>query len=337
MPTIYDIARKADVSPASVSRVLNNRSGVKPETSQRIRRVMEEMDFQPRWKAMDRNRFLVLLPNYKGVLNSGYVTRILSGITDTAFRLGFNVVLRPFDSHQCNYRELRQLIAQDGAAGCLIISLNESYLPPADLKQMGLPHVVLGYKQENDGTHQVLLHAQKTGMEATEYLQSLGHRKIAIVTFQTTDSYQREVYEGYVEVMRKAGLESEIRHIQFNNDMKESGRSAALQLLSPLERPTAVIVTNENLASGFFMETKNMGLSIPKDLSIIAFECSDVLCMAEPALTVMHSPLEMYGEESVKMLLALVEADKKNTDVAKTKYIDTPLIVRRSTAMLAKG
>lgn len=336
MATIYDIARSAGTSPATVSRVLNGRTGVKTDTARRIREAMEEANFQPRWKAMERNRFLVLIPSAKGILNSGYVTRILSGMADSAFRMGFNLVLRPFDTAHCNYRELRQLIVQEGAAGCFIISLNDLYLPTSDVNLIGLPHVVVGHKLQDDGLHQILFDDYHAGIDATKYLLSLGHRKIALVSFDLSDGGHRDIHRGFMETMREAGLEAQAQHIQFRDDLPQSGRSAALRLLQPHERPTAVIISNEDLANGFLAETRAMGLQIPKDVSIIAFENAYSFDMTSPALTVMQTPVYTAGMEAVKMLDAQMKQDHGGYASTKsdssTVTLPVPLVVRHSTA-----
>lgn len=335
MPSIYDIAQACGTSPATVSRVLNGRPGVKPETAQRIRLAMDEMKFQPRWSAADRNNILVLVPSYPGVFKGGYISIILSGIADLAFRLKYDLTLHPFDNQQCSCRELRQLIAQKSAVGCLILSQNEIYLPPSDLQLLGLPHVVVGRKLQDDGVRQVLSNSYQSGMDATEYLIALGHRRIALVSFDIVDRGHHEIHSGYMKAMHKAGLKEHAKHVQFSDDHAESGRSAALQLLSPRERPTAVVISNESLAAGFISESKNMGISIPRDLSVIAFESSTTLSLSEPPLTVMQSPLYALGAEGLKLLLRQLEEKKTDTDSPKryaTSPLPVPLIVRHSTA-----
>lgn len=335
MPSIYDIAQACGTSPATVSRVLNGRPGVKPETAQRIRLAMDEMKFQPRWSAADRNNILILVPSYPGVFKSGYVSVILSGIADMAFRLKYDLTIHPFDNQQCSCRELRQLVAQKSAVGCLLISQNEAYLPPSDLYQLGQPHVVVGRKLQDDGVRQILTNAYQGGMDATEYLLALGHRRIALVSFDITDRSHHEIHSGYMEAMRKAGLTENAKHVQFSNDLTDSGRSAALQLLSPHERPTGVVISNDNLAAGFISESKNMGLSIPRDLSVIAFESATTLSLSEPALTVMQSPLYACGAEGLKLLLRQIDEKKDEADSVEsytTTPLPIPLIVRHSTA-----
>jgi DNA-binding LacI/PurR family transcriptional regulator len=334
MATIYDVAKAAQTSSATVSRVINGRQGVKAEVVNRINSVMEAMDFQPRWKVMDRKRFLVFVPEHKRCFEDGYVAGVASGISDATFGIGYGLQLRPFFSQGKNIRDLRQLYMQEAVSGCLLISLFQGYSLPQRLDMAGLPHVVVGHKHEDDDIHQVLVDDFDAGCSATKFLLSLGHRRIAMVSFSHLDHGHLDRYRGFAETMVQAGLETP-PCLQTNQALFEDGKSAARQLLSPRERPTAVIVTNEDLAAGFQAEAKGMGISIPKDLSILAFEETQKLSLMEPAITAMQTPAYLMGIEAVKMLHGMLTVEKKSQESASmTKHINIPLVVRHSTAAI---
>lgn len=335
MVTIYDIAKAAKTSPASVSRVINARGGVKEETVLRIKRAMETLNFQPRWKAIDRDRFLVFVPEHGRVFDSGYVARIMSGIADAAFSAGFGLQLRPFSSQGREVSDLRQLYMQEAVSGCIIISLFQGYALPGRLDLAGLPHVVVGHKREDDNIHQVLLDDFDAGKSATEFLLALGHRRIAMVSFSHRDHGHLDRYRGFVGAMGDLRGNKPLC-IQCNEATYEAGRSAARRLLSPLERPTAVIVTNEDIAAGFHAEARIMGFSLPEDLSLIAFEETDKLSLLDAPITAMQTPAYNMGVEAVTMLRAMISSDHREKGKAEaeytTKHLSIPLVARRSTA-----
>ncbi len=337
MVTIYDIAKAAKTSPASVSRVINDRGGVKPATAQRIKDTMEAMDFQPRWKALDRNRFLIFVPDYKRALCGGYVAGILSGITDAAFASGIGLQLRPFSTQAIDIHLLRQLFMQESVSGCILISMYQGYSLPSKLDLAGLPHVVIGHKKQDDDVNQILLDDRQAGREATEYLLSLGHKHIAMVSFSHVDQGHCDRYQGFAEAITKTNSKKPIC-LQCNDATYDAGKSAARHLLSPLERPTAVIITNEDIAAGFQAEAKRMGVSIPRDLSLIAFEETDKLSLLDTPLTSMQTPAYLMGIESVKMLKTLIVSDKKSTRplvlTYTAKHMTLPLIARHSTGAI---
>jgi DNA-binding LacI/PurR family transcriptional regulator len=314
---------------------MNGRGGVKTETALRIKKTMEDMDFQPRWKVLDRDRFLVFIPEYGHAFDSGYVARVMSGITDAAFAAGFGLQLRPFSSQGKDVGELRQLYMQEAVSGCMLISLYQGYWLPDRLDLAKLPHVVVGHKRQDDDIHQVLLDDFDAGKSAVEFLLSLGHKRIAMVSFSHRDHAHLDRYRGFAEAMALAGMKEPLC-IQCNDDTCEEGRSAARRLLSPLERPGAVIVTNENIAVGFQAEARAMKFSIPDDLSLMAFEDTDKLSLLDTPMTVMQAPAYEMGIEAVRMLRSTIAAaGKKSSNSGSgclTKHLAIPLVVRYSTA-----
>ncbi|WP_043585560.1 LacI family DNA-binding transcriptional regulator [Geminisphaera colitermitum] len=346
MATIYDIARTAKVSPATVSRVINGRAGVKDETVALIRKTMETNRFQPRWKAIDRNRLLVLVPEHRGALDSGYTSRILSGITDTAFASGFGLQLRPFVPQIRNNRELKQMVMNESVAGIIIVTMFQGYSLAEKLSLSQIPHAIVGNKTQDDGVSQILLDDRNAGLNATRYLLSLRHRHIAMVSFKHADHGHQQRYAGYLEALNEKGphtgattpgqcIETDITTI-------EEGRAAARRLLSLPERPTAVIVTNEDLAIGFQLEAREMGLRIPEDISIIAFEDTEKTAFLDIPMTTMRIPAHTMGIEAVKMLFSMLNSEDSTprrphataTPAAACQTVTLPLslIVRRSTA-----
>ena len=342
--TIYDVAKAAGTSPATVSRVMNDRGGVKTDTARRIRQAMDALGFQPRWKAMDRDRVLVFVPEHKHALESGYVARILSGIADAAFAAGLGIQLRPFPSPRREVRDLRQLFLQEMACGCILISLYQGYSLPARLDLAGLPHVVVGHKQQDDDIHQILLDNFEAAVGATDYLLSLGHARISMVSFSHQDRDHLDRFKGYAQAMAQAGREPR-PCVECFSATYEEGRSAARRLLGPRDRPTAVIVTNEELAVGFQAESKLLGFGIPQDLSLIAFEETEKLAHLDTALTAMRTPAYRLGAEALKMLQSMsarphaggpgkgLPATAPGDPL--TRHLPITLLVRHSTAALA--
>jgi len=343
MATIYDIAKAANVSPATVSRVLNGRPGVKAETVQRIRSVMEADAFQPRWKVMERNRLLVLLPEHRGALDSGYVSRILSGICDTTFASGFTLNLRPFVPQLRNDRELKQIVMREGVVGCIIVTLFQGYSLAERLSLLQIPHVIVGYKNQDDGIHQVLLDDREAGANATRYLLSLGHRRIAMVSFRHWDHGHHQRYLGYHEVMQREGVADHAQCVEADAATVENGRSAARRLLSLPDRPTAVIVTNEDMAVGFQSEAEAMGVDVPRGLSIIGFEETERLAYLKTPMTAMRIPAHAMGMEATRMLFsqlreeatrpgAVSKRQENVAPVAQIVHLPISLVARHTTA-----
>lgn len=335
MPTIYDIAKDAKVSPATVSRVMNGRSGVNDITVRKIRKSMEKMNFLPRWKAVDRNRVLLFVPEHDKALCGPYVSRIVAGITDACFSARYAVMLRPFLPNVRSGRELRQIVMQEGVAGCILISSHSGYTLADRIGLEKLPHVIVGHKLHDNEQCQVILDDFQAGKEAAEYLISLGHENIAMVSFSHSDFGHAQRHAGYVEALKKAHPKTKPTCIQFDSIDQRNGESAARRLFSGIDKPTAVIVTSEELALGFQREIREMGIKAPNDVSIIGFEDGTSLTHLDTPLTVMQIPSYELGAEAASMLFReLVADDVKGIASFPTRHLSIPLMVRRSTAAL---
>ncbi|MDQ8196170.1 LacI family DNA-binding transcriptional regulator [Coraliomargarita sp. SDUM461004] len=337
MTTIYDIAKAANSSTASVSRVMNGKAGVKPETAARIHKAMGDLNFQPRWRVMEQNRLVVLIPNYKRALESSYIARILSGITDTAFKMGYNIQLRPFNTKNCNPKHLRQMLIQEAAAGCLIISLNENYFPSADIDLTSLPHVIVGHKQKDNGINQIFIDDFKAGYDATKYLIDIGHQQIGIVSFSQIDIGHKARCNGFRKALQEAKLDTN-ESIELDDASIDAGRSAARHLFNLQKHPTALVITNEDLAIGFQLEAKTMGITVPNDISIVTFEESDLPSLLDTPMTAMRTPSYSMGIAATRTLEEQIENSKKDKQAGPieslSESITIPLVVRKSTQKL---
>lgn len=335
MSTIYDIAKTTSVSPATVSRVINGRPGVNADTVRKIKLAMEKLDFRPRWKAVDHKRILLLIPEHPRALCGAYLSRVVAGVTDTSFAAGHTLVVRPFLPNVRSGREIRQVVMQEGASGCLMISLHQGYNLADKIGMEKIPHVIVGYKAHDDDLNQVLLKDYEAGREAAEYLLSLGHRKIAMVSFSHADHGHEQRYRGYADALKKARPTQTPACLQFDTASQDMGVAAARRLFSSPDRPTAVIVTNEQIALGLQREAKHMGFSIPEDFSVIGFEEDDSLENLDTPLTGMQTPAYEMGVAAVQMLLKEQDSSKGAPSKFQARRLPLSLIARRSTRALA--
>jgi LacI family transcriptional regulator len=198
-----------------------------------------------------------------------------------------------------------------------------------------IPHVIVGHKPHDDEQCQVLLDDFQAGKEAAEYLISLGHEKIAMVSFSHSDSGHAQRHAGYVAALKAALPKKDTVCIQFDSIDQGNGASVARRLFSGRNKPTAVIITSEELALGFQREIRAMGISVPNELSIIGFEDGTSLTNLDTPLTVMQIPSYELGCEAAAMLFReLPDMDNaRNPEACSSKHLTIPLMVRRSTAV----
>ncbi|MHB1157968.1 MAG: LacI family DNA-binding transcriptional regulator [Phycisphaerales bacterium] len=304
--SIRDIARISGVSVATVSNVISGRRQVRTETADRVRQVMDHADYQPQTKAVDTNRALLLIPDYAGALFSEHVGSLYCSVAQAALDAGLCLSIRKCPQDVDSARDLRHLLRRDGSRGILLLALRDGYALADKLGLERLPHVVVGISRHDHQVNQVVFDDTASARQATQYLIGLGHRRIAIVTFNRTDAGHAQRYDGYRQAIAEAGLETEIgpRLLEgFQSHDLTNGGVKAMQWLAAMNpRPTAVVVTNADLTLQLLRRAQDMGLAIPRDLSIVGYDSRGQLASARPAVTVMRTPIAEMGLEAVSLL-----------------------------------
>lgn len=305
--SVRDIARLTGVSAATVSNVINGRRIVSEATAAKIRAVMDQTNYQPTSKAIDTNRALLLVPNYPGSLLDDHVGPLHCSLVEAALNAGLCLSLRKCPDGLQSARELRQLLRQDGSQGIILLALRDGYHLADKLGIEHVPHVVAGASRHDHEVNQVVFDDTASARQATEYLLGLGHRRITIATFAREDIGHAQRYEGYREAMTRAGLPAELppemlAGFEADRATPEAGAEMMSKIAALPQRPTAVIVTNSRLAVGVLQRAQQLGLSVPKDLSIVGYDTSSNLTLTSPAITVMRTPCEDMGREAVRVL-----------------------------------
>jgi LacI family repressor for deo operon, udp, cdd, tsx, nupC, and nupG len=232
--------------------------------------------------------------------------------------------------------ELRQMVREDGSRGVILIAARASYEWADRLVIEKLPHVVVGSTQHDLDVNQVIMDDQNSATRAVDYLAELGHRDIQIVTFKRDDVVHAARYAGYTQAMSRlmppdqipCGLEVETATIA-------TGEIIMHELWALPKHPTAVIVTNETLAVGLVHEARRMGINVPGQLSILAYESQTFLASADPAITAMVSPAFEMGQQAFAMIQRQIQTtppqDKSARMTVTTSQMHHRLIVRQST------
>ncbi len=310
--TIKDVAHRAGVSTATVSRVLNNSGYFDPETARAVNEAVKTLDYRRNvhWKRLSSNssETICFLLGNRDALNSMQVKMLMAAereLTDA----GFDLVFAPFRYSPNTAPErlqLPRLIAQQGTVdGVILAGLHyENFLDA--LSNINLPYVVLGntYIGHQDKIKtDALVYDDITGAyEATKYLLRLGHRRIAFVGDTNLPWFGRR-YEGY----RRALGENNIEEIRATEDWGvgyiEYGKLAASELLRDANPPTAVFAANDEIAGGVWKTLANRGIRIPEEISLMGFGDREDFSILEPSLTTVTVFQEKIGAELAGMLL----------------------------------
>jgi LacI family transcriptional regulator len=328
--TIRDIASSAGVSVATVSRVLNGRPDVKPETRELVLETMRAHSYSTnrsaRGLARGRTNLIgITLPN----LHAEYFSVILSGAVDALYDGDMRCVICP-TLHRVD-REVSLLDRlMHGTTDGALIMLPESRRELGVLIRHSYPFVVVDPKRPlPDGVPAVSSAHFAGARDAVMHLIGLGHRRIAAITGPGSWVASIERLHGYQAAMAGHGIIAPPEWIVESDFQLEGGYEAAGRLLDLPNRPTAIFAFNDNMAFGAMQAIRERGLYVPDDVSLVGFDDAQAASIVSPPLTTVRQPLNEMGRHAAALLMRLMNGQGGE---ALRVDLSTTLVVRASTA-----
>ncbi|TCO68655.1 LacI family DNA-binding transcriptional regulator [Caldanaerobacter subterraneus] len=335
--TIKDIARLANVSVTTVSRVINNKpEGVSEETRQKILKLVKELGYQPnaiaRGLVTKKTKTIgLIIPD----ISNPFFPDIARGVEDSAHIYGYNVFLCNTDDNLEKESEYIRALKEKYVDGIIFTSsVPSDYQHIMELVRDGVPIVMMDRRMESEEIYGVFIDNYEGGYLATKHLIDLGHRKIGCITGPLKVKNARERLEGYKRALLDNGIEVDERLI-FEGDYKiNSGIIGTEKLLNDNKDITAIFACNDLMAYGAYKTIRSYGYKIPDDISVVGFDDILLSQIMEPQLTTIRQPAYDMGLTAARMLIKLIEGKK----VSKKIIIFKPqLVIRQSTASVDEG
>ncbi len=339
MATIYDVAERAGVSPATVSKALANRQHVSAATRARVVAAAAELAFIPNPIARHlSNRrtgvvgFLIpYVPDY--LFSDPFLLEFIRGMADNLAEQDFHLLLampRPSgESGSDPYRRLRQGMVD----GAIVLESDGGSGPAAALADQTYPWITLGYRREDDGSSsRNLIHADDYGgaLRLTRHLQSLGHTRIGVISGpHRLMGALEERLRGYRAAVAGTGQRLDPTLLTYGDFTPESGYRAVDQLLDLDAPPTAIFALNDRMALGAISRIHERGLRVPADLSVAGFDDVQAAALAVPPLTTVRQPGFDMGLRAATLLGRLIRQELAQFE---SEVLPTEVIVRASTA-----
>ena len=335
MSNIYEVAKRAGVSTATVSRVLSRPSVVSPDTRRKVMHAVKVLAYAPNSAAkhlrtLRSGKLLVTVPD----ISNPFFSLILQGIEDAAQRDGYAVLLG--DTQHDEKREERYaLMLKRKEADGLIFLGHRLPKTAADIVRTMAPAcapVVNGCEfSPRLGIPSVHIDNATAAAEAMDHLYSLGHRRIGIITGPLVSPLSRDRLQGATSRARAEGADRDFLVLHGNFSI-ESGAAAAERLLGRREAPTAIFCFNDEMAMGVFETARRRGVRVPQDLSVIGFDDIRFARHMDPPLTTIAQPMREIGEGTVRLLTEILNG-KSVVPVSVT--LPHTLVIRGSTAPVA--
>lgn len=329
--TINDIARMAEVSKKTVSRVLNDHPLVKEETRKRVKAIMEEHGYlpDPQARALAFRRSFLIGLAYDNP-SPQYVVNMQRGILDALEGSDYQLVLQPVDRQDPEYLDkIKRFVERHRPTGLIMPpSVSEDEAVAEMLREHKCEFVRIGSVELDEPGRLVRTHDADGAAQAARHLAGLGHKRIAHIHGPRSFRSSHERLFGFRQGLAEFGIDLDPKLTIEAGYTFESGVRAADNLLSLSDRPTAIFTGNDEMAIGVYTSARNAGLQVPEDLSIVGFDDTPMAGRIAPPLTTVRLPIREMGKEAARGLLRLVsEAGNK-----RNQSFQPEIIVRQSTA-----
>jgi LacI family transcriptional regulator len=326
-PTIADVAERARVSAATVSRVLNGLDGVNEELALRVREAAAELGYRPDEiaRSLRTQRSMTWAVIITDIQNSFY-TSVVRGIEDVGRSRGYSVMLCNTDESLEKESEYLAVVAAARVAGVVISPASWDESDIGTLVDRGTPVVAIDRRISHQEVDTVLVDNADGARKATEHLVSIGRRRIACITGSLHTTTGRERLLGYRQSLEAHGMydESLVRESDFK---EEGGHASAMDLMDLETPPDAMFVANNLMTLGALEAIKARGLRVPDDVALVGFDDEPWAEFTQPSLTVVAQPTYELGRQAADLLLARIDGE---TSAAREVILRTELRVRES-------
>jgi len=334
MTNIREVAKKAGVSVATVSRTMQKPDVVSEKTRKKVQDAAQEVGYKPNMMAQvfrSKKTFsiLVLVPD----MSNPFFARVISGIQKAARARGYNVVLGNTLGVHKTERELAQLLLTSQTDG--IIQLSARYPLDEREKQSGqtLPIVNCCECVDDDSMPTIQLDNKEAAKAMVNYLIGLGHSRIGVIAGPPNSPLTRDRMAGYKEALESQGQAFNESLVVEGDYSLEAGEKGARLLLSGDQFPTAIFCFNDEMAFGAMRGIKQAGYKVPGDVSVAGFDDLPFSKYMEPALTSVRQPSEEFGPAAVSQLFKMIEGQEITK---RNQLMPFELAIRASTGPASK-
>lgn len=295
-----DVAERAGVSPATVSRVLNGAATVQPEYRDRVLRVIEELGYRPNRLASNlRRQKAEIIGVVVSDIENPHFSQMVRAVEDAAYRQGYRVLLCNTDETAEKQRSYLEVLAAERVLGVIIAPSDPGGAEIGELLDLGIPVVAFDRAVKDPRADAVIGDNVAGARRATEYLIQAGHKNIGLVSGSAGVETGAGRLAGYEAAMRELGLKPRSAYGGFRI---EEGRAATMQLLVENIPLTALVVNNNLMTIGALKAIRDHSLRVPQDIALVAIDDPFWAEFVEPPLTTLAQPVRKMADAAVELL-----------------------------------
>lgn len=327
---IAEIARRANVSTATVSRTINQSGPVKATTARKVWRVVSELNYYPNSHARalvsGRSRLLGLIVSD---ITNPFFSELIRSFDSMAAQQQYDVLITSTDYETNRMTATLRRMLERKVDGVALMTSEMDIGLIRELSRRGVPIVFMDVGQMGPRMSHVLIDYGHGVMQAVEHVVSLGHRNVAFISGPLDLHSARTRRQAFLDGMRRHGQMPDRRMMREGTHTAEGGYREMAALLRLTRRPTAVVASNDWTAIGALHAIHAAGLRVPDDISIVGFDDIPLVSYTTPALTTVRMSAADVGGTAFDALFRLIDGERHEGDVYQ---IPTKLVVRDSTA-----
>ncbi|ETI66374.1 MULTISPECIES: catabolite control protein A [Neobacillus] len=315
--TIYDVAREANVSMATVSRVVNGNPNVKPVTRKKVLEVIERLGYRPnavaRGLASKKTTTVgVIIPDISNI----FFAELARGIEDIATMYKYNIILSNSDQNKDKEFHLLNTMLGKQVDGIVFMGGNISADHVEEFEKSPVPIVLAGSIEESNQIPSVNIDYEQAVFESVNEFIEKGHKNIAFVVGPLHEPKNAlKKLKGYQRALQEAGLPYNEELVVEGDYTYDSGMEAVEKLLEASERPTAILVGADEMALGVVHGAEDKGYTIPDDFEVITSDNTRLSLMVRPQLTTVVQPLYDIGAVAMRLLTKLMNKEKTSEHI----------------------
>lgn len=312
--TIYDVAREAGVSMATVSRVVNGNPNVKPLTRKKVQDAIERLGYRPnavaRGLASKKTTTVgVIIPD----ISSTFYAEIARGIEDIANMYHYNIILSNSDQKSDRELDLINTLLEKQVDGLLFLGGNVTEEHVRAFRTSSVPVVLSATEDPNGELPSVNINHRQAAYDAVKRLLDKGLRDIAMVSGPLNDPLRGMArFQGYKKALEEFGIPFQEEYVRVGNYRYESGIDAARYFLGLDKPPQAVFAASDEMAIGVIHHFQDSGLLVPKDLWVVGYDDTRFAMMVRPMLSTVSQPMYDIGAVSMRLLTKYMNKEKVN-------------------------
>ncbi len=326
--TMREVAKRAGVSPATVSRVLNKTHYIAPETKRRVLEVVGQLKY---FKNVHAQRLATGQSDLFGLVISEianpYFAEIIRGFQAAAWDRGFDVLLCNTQYDRSRTKSILRKLIESDVRGVAVMTSSIDKDMASELIAAGIGVVFCNVSPAEKLVSTISIDYQRGIAQAIEHTVNLGHRRVAVIAGPDDNHTAITIKEAFVAGLAKKALQPfPVISSDYGID---AGASAVRVILSAREKPTAIFCGSDLIALGAMSALEEAGVEIPEDISVLGIDDISFAFLARPPLTTIRVPRERVGTTAFDALDKMLKSKRrKGADY----YLETELVVRRSTA-----